>query len=308
MFTTAEQTNLSFFLTSKNTHTQPHPTDQGFSLKKRRFFKHIHYILTLGVLGTILHFAVLVAAFFGLNRLWLFLRLPVNSNLAAEGLLRDEVLLLCSVLSSADEVAALALIKQEEYPKLSAVLFGEGVLNDAVSLRPIVPELKWWKGGKGAWRLAFSATADDGSPHSIRSPHDAIHIHAHPTQVSILLFRTILTGAVTGRTGVWAGLGLLGKALQLLVCSTLIGLAVSLAISRFLKVNTGICQHPTRQTIIIMLGSYVRCVPCRRGARSVRRGSEMQCRLGRWRDDSINNHATTPHHTRGQQLRHVGDV
>jgi hypothetical protein len=79
-----------------------------------------------------------------------------------------------------------------------------------------------------------------------------------PTQVSILLFRTILTGAVTGRTGVWAGLGLLGKALQLLVCSTLIGLAVSLAISRFLKVNTGICQHPTRQTIIIMLGSYVR--------------------------------------------------
>ena len=85
------------------------------------------------MLGTILHFAVLVAAFFGLNRLWLFLRLPVNSNLAAEGLLRDEVLLLCSVLSSADEVAALALIKQEEYPKLSAVLFGEGVLNDAVS-------------------------------------------------------------------------------------------------------------------------------------------------------------------------------
>lgn len=76
--------------------------------------------------------------------------------------------------------------------------------------------------------------------------------------VSILLFRTILTGAVTGRSGVWAGLGLLGMALYLLVCSTLVGLAVSLAIARFLKVNTGLLQHPTRQTIIIMLGSYVR--------------------------------------------------
>lgn len=67
---------------------------------------------------------VLVLAFVLLNRLWLLLRLPVNGNLETTGLLRDEVLLLCSVLSSADEVAALALIKQEQYPKLSAVLFG----------------------------------------------------------------------------------------------------------------------------------------------------------------------------------------
>ena len=29
---------------------------------------------------------------------------------------------------------ALAIIKQEAYPKLSGVLFGEGVLNDAVSI------------------------------------------------------------------------------------------------------------------------------------------------------------------------------
>jgi NhaP-type Na+/H+ or K+/H+ antiporter len=159
------------------------------------------------VLGTFVTFGVLVLAFVLLNHLWLLLRLPVNSNLEAAGFTRDEVLLLCSVLSSADEVAALALIKQDQYPKLSAVLFGEGVLNDAVS---------------------------------------------------ILLFRSILAGAVTAKTGVWAGLGLLGTAMNLLLCSTLVGLAVSLAIARFLKVNTSMLEHPTRQTIIIMLGSYVR--------------------------------------------------
>jgi len=189
-----------------------HPTinrraDYGYSLKKRRFIKYFHLVFTLGVFGTFVNFGVLVVAFHFLNKLWLSLRLPVNSNLENAGLVRDDVLLLCSVLSSADEVAALALIKQEDYPKLSAVLFGEGVLNDAVS---------------------------------------------------ILLFRSILAGAVTAKAGVWAGLGLLGTALYLLFCSTLVGMAVSLAIARFLRVNTGLLQHPTRQTIIIMMGSYVR--------------------------------------------------
>lgn len=117
-----------------------------------------------------------------------------------------------------------------------------------------------------------------------------------PTKVSILLFRTILTGAVTGRTGMWAGLDLLSKALQLLVCSTLVGLAVSLAISRFLKVNTGICQHPTRQTIIIMLGSYVRCVACWVWSGLAREWTWMAGRL-----DIMTLHIT-------QQLRRVGAV
>jgi len=43
----------------------------------------------------------------------------------------------------------------------------------------------------------------------------------------------------------------------LLFSSTLIGLAVGLGISRLLKVNTGLNNHPTRQTIIIVLGCYV---------------------------------------------------
>lgn len=50
------------------------------------------------------------------------------------GLSLHECMLMAAVFSAADEVATLSLIKQAEYPKLSAVLFGEGVLNDAMSI------------------------------------------------------------------------------------------------------------------------------------------------------------------------------
>lgn len=43
-------------------------------------------------------------------------------------------MLLSSVLCATDTVTALSLIKQEESPVLSSVLFGEGVLNDAVAI------------------------------------------------------------------------------------------------------------------------------------------------------------------------------
>jgi NhaP-type Na+/H+ or K+/H+ antiporter len=72
--------------------------------------------------------------------------------------------------------------------------------------------------------------------------------------VSILLFRSVLKGdaesSLYAVTVAWT-------ALFLLFSSTLIGLAVGLGISRLLKVNTGLNNHPTRQTIIIVLGCYV---------------------------------------------------
>jgi NhaP-type Na+/H+ or K+/H+ antiporter len=43
-----------------------------------------------------------------------------------------DVLLMACVLSSNDTVAALGLIKEKTYPKLNSVLFGEGIVNDAV--------------------------------------------------------------------------------------------------------------------------------------------------------------------------------
>jgi NhaP-type Na+/H+ or K+/H+ antiporter len=46
----------------------------------------------------------------------------------------SEVLLVSSVLCATDTVAAMSLIKPEKYPVLNAVLFGEGIINDAVAI------------------------------------------------------------------------------------------------------------------------------------------------------------------------------
>jgi NhaP-type Na+/H+ or K+/H+ antiporter len=45
-----------------------------------------------------------------------------------------EILLFASVISATDTVAALTFVKEESEPKLFAILFGEGVINDAVCI------------------------------------------------------------------------------------------------------------------------------------------------------------------------------
>ena len=45
-----------------------------------------------------------------------------------------EILLMCSLLCCTDVVAAIAVIKFEEQPKLFSLVFGEGITNDAVCI------------------------------------------------------------------------------------------------------------------------------------------------------------------------------
>lgn len=45
-----------------------------------------------------------------------------------------ECLLMCALLCSTDVIAAISIIEYEEQPKLYSLLFGEGVVNDAVSI------------------------------------------------------------------------------------------------------------------------------------------------------------------------------
>ena len=45
-----------------------------------------------------------------------------------------EWLLLASVLCATDSVAALAIVKESVFPTLNSIMFGEGVVNDAVSI------------------------------------------------------------------------------------------------------------------------------------------------------------------------------
>jgi NhaP-type Na+/H+ or K+/H+ antiporter len=45
-----------------------------------------------------------------------------------------ECLLLAAVLCATDTVAALTIVKERNFPTLNSILFGEGVVNDAVSI------------------------------------------------------------------------------------------------------------------------------------------------------------------------------
>ena len=45
-----------------------------------------------------------------------------------------EILLMSSLLCSTDVIAAISMVKYEEQPTLFSLLFGEGIVNDAVAI------------------------------------------------------------------------------------------------------------------------------------------------------------------------------
>lgn len=100
----------------------------AYTLKKKNFVRHISYILGLGVLGTIFAMIVLTMILNYGNELY---RDPVTGESWVDP---AECMLLASVLASTDTVAVLTLITADKYLVLNAVLFGEGVVNDAVTI------------------------------------------------------------------------------------------------------------------------------------------------------------------------------
>lgn len=61
----------------------------------------------------------------------------------------SDCMLLACILASTDTVAALTLVKADEYPRLNSILFGEGIVNDAVSIL-LFNTVKAFFGGSGA--------------------------------------------------------------------------------------------------------------------------------------------------------------
>lgn len=96
----------------------------GYTLKSKEFFLNIGFILLYGVVGTFLSFLTLGA---------LTMFFASNGAVSSVFTMKD-CLLLASVLSATDTVAVITVIKEAKFPKLHYVLFGEGVLNDAVSI------------------------------------------------------------------------------------------------------------------------------------------------------------------------------
>ena len=102
---------------------------QGYMLRGRNFFDNFYHIFAFGIMGTLLQFVILTSIASGCSGL--------VSAFGQGGRIQFNVLeclVLAAVLSPSDEVAVLSLVKPETFPQLGAILFGEGVLNDALSI------------------------------------------------------------------------------------------------------------------------------------------------------------------------------
>ena len=99
----------------------------GYTLKRRNFIKNLPFILTLGLVGTFISMAIFSVLIILANN-W-FYSLPDGQKLT-----NVECLVMAAVLCATDTVAALTILKESEFPQLNAILFGEGIVNDAVSI------------------------------------------------------------------------------------------------------------------------------------------------------------------------------
>lgn len=99
----------------------------GFNLDKHHFFRHGGYILALGITGTV---GIFLLIFYGST----FFTIHPSDGAEPFSLPAQSRLVLASVLSSTDTVAPMAFITAADFPQLYAVVFGEGVLNDVVSI------------------------------------------------------------------------------------------------------------------------------------------------------------------------------
>ncbi|CAK0888088.1 unnamed protein product [Prorocentrum cordatum] len=105
--------------------------DAGFNLEKKRFFWYVAPIAALGLVGTVIIF-MLIFVCSGLNDVF-----PGVFKTFQGGDIQlsvQERLVMASVLSSTDSVAPIAFLPKDMYPRLFAIVFGEGVLNDVVAI------------------------------------------------------------------------------------------------------------------------------------------------------------------------------
>lgn len=93
----------------------------GFGLRKKRFFQHIHLILLFGLLGTLANFLLIACG----------IRWYEGDG---DGSSWNKAFLLAAVLCGTDEVSAMSLVPIRLFPRMGALIFGEGVLNDALSI------------------------------------------------------------------------------------------------------------------------------------------------------------------------------
>ena len=104
----------------------------GYTMKKQTFFKYSLYILVFGIFSTIVSFLTVfgITHFLNENQMFSYTN-EKNSPLLFT---LTEVVLFSVIICATDSVAALTFINDNQEPKLHAILFGEGVINDVVCI------------------------------------------------------------------------------------------------------------------------------------------------------------------------------
>lgn len=93
----------------------------GLSVKKKHFFRNLPTISAFGVLGTYVCFTVIALVLYGIARASCYLSLA-------------DCLALGAIFAATDSVAVLQVLDQDKKPLLFSLVFGEGIINDAVSI------------------------------------------------------------------------------------------------------------------------------------------------------------------------------
>lgn len=110
----------------------------GYSLRRRNFFRYFDLIFTFGILGTLMQFILVTVA----SKLIMQSCFNINDlNILKFNWI--DAMLLSAVLSASDEVSAMSLVRMRDFPRMGALIFGEGVLNDALSIVIFKVLLDW---------------------------------------------------------------------------------------------------------------------------------------------------------------------
>lgn len=116
----------------------------GYNLKRKGFYKYFLYILSFGLIGTIVNFILVAPITYFFNKFEMFYVSSVGREFAhlADTDIFDkpinfkikEILMFAAVITATDTVAALTFVSEKDDPKLQSILFGEGVVNDGVCI------------------------------------------------------------------------------------------------------------------------------------------------------------------------------
>lgn len=107
----------------------------GYNMRRKRFFQNFTNIMIFGIFGTLVTYIIFAALTLWIHSgNWMTMYNATTEQWQSLELSTPEILLMSSLLCSTDVIAAISMVKYEEQPTLFSLLFGEGIVNDAVAI------------------------------------------------------------------------------------------------------------------------------------------------------------------------------